>query len=94
MTDHVQYEELCSRVGSGCSENLEMIFKPNTKWWGGGEELWRRWLAVVVLSCKCHSSVWVGFGVRENKRLDQRLHTGARRLEPASEQVVRLVKEI
>lgn len=49
---------------------------------------------MVVLSCKCHSSVWVGFGVRENKRLDQRLHTGARRLEPASEQVVRLVKEI
>lgn len=30
----------------------------------------------------------------QNKRLGQRLHTGARRLEPAAEQVVRLVKEI
>lgn len=67
---------------------MEMIFKLNTKTDGGRAE--GVGLAVVVMSRKCRSSVWVGFGVGENKRLDQRMHTGAGRLE----QVVKLVKEI
>lgn len=65
MTDHVQYDEFCNRVGSGCSENLEMIFKPNTKpaGLGGGGQGGSSRGGEVSSGCN-ELRVWVGFGVR------------------------------